>query len=70
MEIKCRDTQCERRNLCRRFTEPEEAAQQYFPKSPRWNNECDLFISNGKSIAEQREDAIQEKQSFMEDVLN
>ena len=70
MNEKCNDNECPRRNECKRFTEPPEPKQKYFEKSPRWLQECDMFFSNGTNLQEQREELVEERQSFIRDVMN
>jgi hypothetical protein len=70
MTNKCLDSQCDRRANCKRFTEPPEKNQQYFKASPRWLQECDFYISNGTNPQEQREEDYEERQSFIQDVMN
>jgi hypothetical protein len=53
---KCTDPECERRKDCK--------------ASPRWRNECDFYISNGTNLQEQRDEIAEERQSFIQDVMN
>ena len=70
MTDKCADTGCNRRETCKRFTEQPEKNQQYFKTTPRWIQECDFFISNGTNAQQQREEDYDERQSFIQDVMN
>ncbi|MFA5349239.1 MAG: hypothetical protein WC309_02630 [Candidatus Paceibacterota bacterium] len=64
MEIKCNDTSCSQRNSCQRFTEPAVKKQKYFPKSPRWNNECNYYIPNVRDLTAEREALNEEAQEL------
>ena len=65
--MKCLDSACEHSNRCIRFTPKKKRGEEVFDKTPRWNNECNFFMSKSETKEEIREEIDAARREFYHD---